>query len=318
MNFNWDKYTGVGNALACAILGFGLIYASTNWMIAFSLLLLFPYITLWVSDGWRWTAVSYLLTGVASYLFWGIGILPLLGAMILASSVLGWMTDRKYSNWKRIAGGSICLLIVIAGLFVYAQSQVEGNIIEQMQTESLGLVENAVDNITGQMSMNEVEQIALTNAIVTTIKQMFAALPALLAVMSMIVVIVNLMVATSVLKRSGVSTKAFSLANLRLDRKFLYGAGAIVVFVVVLYVLQMPQADQVRLNVIVFLGALAVINGMGFADWVTKNRFGTVARFLGPILILGILRIWGLYAAFGIADVFLDLRQRWKALRMIK
>lgn len=315
MNIDWEKYSGATNALMSAVLGFGLVYASANWMIVFSLLLFFPYLTLWVSEGWRWTVVSYALTTVAVVLILGtstaISFMPMI---ILTASVLSWMTDRKFSNWKRIAAGSASMMAVIVGFYVFEYVNGGEEILQTLQVNTLAMVNATAEEMAMQMSLTEVTKLALIQTLNETIKQMFAALPAILAVISMVTVIANLAISTYVLKKTGVAVKAFSLANLRLDRNFLFGALAIVLFTAGLYLLNMPQADQVRLNVTVFLGALAVINGMSLADWAAKKRSGMLMRVMLPILILGVLRVWSVYAVFGISDLFMDLRTKWKTM----
>lgn len=312
---NYKQYSGPINALGAALAGTALLYAQTNLMSGLELLILFPFITLRVSDGRLWTLLSYLLMIPGS--IWVLGkhasvatVASVLLPIAVVSFALGEMVARKSKLWVEwLVGGVLAALMSVAAIAILAYSQ---------NTTPIELMRNTLETIISSMlaelqSENAFGMIhpmvrSLSAQVLTT--RVLELMPMVYFLMGLAMSLVNLAVSHFILRKTGEKAEPFALYRLQLPRAAGFVLMALVVAGFACQKMNVPYGNMIAMNVNFSVLAILFVNGLGVISAMFYRRMNPALGFFLFLLIMIYLNAWFIAVVFGAVDLFADIRKR--------
>ncbi|MDY3052836.1 MAG: DUF2232 domain-containing protein [Ndongobacter sp.] len=311
MNEMMEKYSGLLQAVAAAALGVALFYAQAQILAVFGLLLLTPYIVLWVSENARWAVLSYLLSGLGIFLLFGAAAALTTVPIIAGSSTCAAMLiERKRPMWETLlypsfVGAGLFALVFV--LLAWAQGM---HLVAEIQQEVTNVVQTLLDQIRYAEDLTYyakgMEQVT-ASALISRLMQIY---PALLYGASLMMTAVNTLLARRVLAQMRPELGRAALADFCLPRKAGYVMAAVTVALFLAKSAQIPGGEILSMNSNIMCIAILLLNGIATFLAFLRPSVPPALRGLLVALILIFLDAWYIFVLFGGADIFLGLRSR--------
>ncbi len=321
MTFEFQQFqrwqSPLGAVVASAISALALLYGGV-----FGALILLPWITLQVAEKIQWNLLSFFLT--TGFLFLGavlkqsrinwqeMGVL-LLALWILCLGFGSWIRRKRpvWAEWLLGTAGFTAVIIAVwlaSGIFRgqdplltlrHSVGEVARTLFQQAKDQ--GIIGN----------MPALSQAFTVDALV---RETVELLPTFLFIGSLGIVLLNLALSHTILRRVGYSVCSFSISRWRLPKSV-----GVVLFIIAMFgfvSLRLTDSEWVRIfarNELFIMGVVLVISGLSSYYRILSGPAWTKWLIIFVLLIL--LRGWYLFAALGIADMFLDLKEKLRRLQ---
>lgn len=310
MSFNFQKYSGALNFLMASLLGIAIIYTQLTIFPMLSLIGLFPYILLWVSQGWRWTLVSYLVTSVAVWLLFGLpAVLGTMPVIVIIASLLAVFIERKLDDYRSIFLASMaCLFVLLAT--IYLEEQISGI---SMNDALQPLVRDAMENVVAEMQMMAGEEVGSSLEIqlagIMVMTWMSQHVPAIMYITALFLVTINYYFASAVLARTDALIERKYFSELTMP-KMLAGSLAISILLLLYFGSGQVQLEIIGSNLMTMSLALVLLNGLSTTAMFFRRRLlNFFVVYLG-VIFFGIKEVAIALLIMGAVDLIADLRGR--------
>lgn len=304
MEFNYGKFSAPVNALIASVLSLLIIFLTGTVLPLFQLLMIFPFTVLWVSEGWRWTALAYLITAIASSLIFGPAVsIVYMPFVIILSMLMGTLIERKASLFHELmipgmAYMALGLLMLWIGM-KYGGIDLAKIIDEATKTQ---LPSSLMEGSVGP----EIE-LAISKAI----EQVKRLLPAILLLMGFLTAVLTSTISRSMLVATGEDTQRFALSRFEIPKP----AGRLVLILAIIAWACAsfigPQFLAFKENLFFVTFWIFAFNGLALMNFRFRLRgTGSFIRVLISILLLLFVITLIFLFVVGLIDFFVRFRSR--------
>ncbi|MDD7733279.1 MAG: DUF2232 domain-containing protein [Firmicutes bacterium] len=306
MEMKEAKQSSLLNALLAAGLTVALFYFTTTVMPFLHVLLLFPFVTLYVSEGPKWTGLSMVLTLVAGGILvgWEETLVQAI-YFIPASLCMGEMIHRKSEPRDEVLLTSLVIFAAVLGQLFLADKIAGTSWFESVRQGIQAGVEGQLANLGSQVE--EADLPALQYQVSVAMDILVHSIPGILYVSSLITALVTGLLSHFISLSSHLDVRPFALADFELSRFWtLVLLGALALGSVF-------SGNPYYGNAVVVALSLLLLNGMGYIDFRFQWR---MIHWMGRLILYFFfifLVLPGFLALFlGIGDGLLGLRMKFR------
>lgn len=254
------KQSSLLNALLASALTAALFYFTVTVMPFLQVFLLFPFVTLYVSEGPKWTVFSMALTllvggflvGFDQALVTSLYFVPVALAM-------GEMIRRKIEVRDEIL---LTSLIIFAATLVqlYLASRMAGGAwLDSLQKSAQSALEESLGS--RGLNVSEADLPALQYQISVALEMLVHSIPGILYVSSLFTALVTGLLSHFISRSSGIGVRPLALADFELSRFW-----TVILLLASLIVFILP-GNSYNGNALIVALALLLINGLGYIDF---------------------------------------------------
>jgi len=311
MEKNMNKESWI-NMVMATILGIILIYLSRSFGFLVYSFQVFPFIVLYVNDGWKKTALSLAITFIVAYF-----ILDTLSLIYIALSVIlvtiyaGQAIINKKNITEIILNATLINVALTLLSFLAAYYITKVNPIEETQKIIELTIKSMVENLDKGLTFSAEE---IENYEIVLRQSANAAMeisPAILFIVRYIMTAINIFLGIHILKKIRDDVHYVTKLNLYVPGRGLkFATVSLLVLGLVLYLIGYEYRDLFIQNSIAILGFFYFLNGFFVSDFVYERGKRKVLRIILPIIILVFLRGYLVYVIIGLLDLVLNFRRR--------
>lgn len=311
MNKKLTKETTI-NVISSIALGSFLMYLSRSFGELITVFLVFPFLVIFLNEGWKLAVVSIFSTVAISSLF-----LDIVSLVYMASFILGvtffagiYLSKKKqlgmtilYASFIKLA----LLFLLMAAGYYYTKT----NPIEVMRDLMYKSVEEVGKTLEAGLEITKADIDKFVQTARDTVDTGIEILPAILFMISYLGVAINILLGLKIAKKSGndlgYKTK---LNEYSPDRNLRFASLIIALVCFVLYIMKLDVSRMISLNLVAILSFFYFIFGFLLSDYIYEKSGRKIIRIIMPILIIVVLRSFMIYVFIGVLDVLFNFRER--------
>lgn len=300
------------NLVSSIVLGIFLMYISKSFGELVTVFLVFPFLVIFLNEGWKLSLVAILSTIAVSSLFIDIVSLTYMASFILGITFFSGIYLQKkkglgitilYASFIKFA---LLIMLMIVGFYYTKTNPIE--LMKNLMYESIDQVGKTME-ASLEITKSDVESF-VQNAR-DTINTGIEILPAILFMISYLGVAINILLGLKIAEKSGndlgYKTK---LNHFGTGRDLRYASVIIGLICLGAYLINADISRLIILNLLATLSFFYFIFGFLLSDYIYEKSGKRIVRILMPILILVILRSFMIYVFIGFLDVIFNFRER--------
>lgn len=308
-NIDLNQYSGFINAVIAAALGLAVVYTQMNLFFAAGIFLLFPYITLWVAEGWQWCLLSFVLTvGGGFYLFGLPIIISTMPIIIIAAPIIAILISRESNYFREIFIPAMVISALLIGLIMLEAHFANIDIQKTISVAMEEYVRSSIKEFSGRFSQSELVLAELS--IKAMLNKMIKLLPAMIFIYSWVFVWVSGLISRFVLNRTGNDIKVKSISEFKISKEFAMALLVGIITYLGIELLTEITIDSVYTNFFVIFCSIFAFNGLAALRVVLRRKIPILIQF-GIIFLLIYLNLFlDAVIIFGIIDSISGFREK--------
>lgn len=314
MKNNFKKETII-NVLSSIALGGFLMYLAAGSGELASIFLVFPFLVIFLNEGWKLSLLSMLVTiGIGSFFLDPLS-LAYLGLCVVSLTIFsGLALKKKKSLRTTILYAAFIKLALLIAFIVVGYYITKVNPIELMRQTMYASIEEVSKTLTDSLDVSPAEIEKMLQMARDTVDNGIEILPAIFFIISYFEVAVNILLGLKIAQKSGENlgyNKKLNEYNPRYELRL--ASSIVAVACVVIYMLGLEFSSLVISNLIAIVSFFYFLDGFLLSDYIYAKSGRKFVRVFIPILIILVFRSFILYVIIGIFDVIFNMRERMMA-----
>ncbi len=308
-NIDLNQYSGFINAVVAAALGLAIIYTQMNLFFAASIFLLFPYITLWVAEGWQWCLFSFVLTAGGGIYLFGLSItVATMPIIVAAVPVIAILISKDSKYFMEIFIPAMIVSVLLIGLIMLEAYLSDIDIQKTISTAMEEYVKANLKELNGRFSQREL--IIAELSIKAMINNMIKLLPAMIFIYSWVFVWFSGIISRFVLNKTGNDIKIKSISEFKISKEIATVLLVGIIAFLGVELLTEITIDSVYTNFFVIFCFIFAFNGFAALRIVLKKKVPILIQ-IGIIFLLIYLNLFlDALIIFGIIDGISEFREK--------
>lgn len=310
MQMDMTRYSGPINALLSAVMGLALIYGQNELSALISLLLVFPFITLWVSEGALWALAGWGVTGLMTYTIYGwTGTASALTVIVPASTVIGMTIVRRRPVFEQVIFGALAIALAYTALIMLVNAIFGIDLIARIRQTLMADLDRLVPEINRLATDQGMSIAQLEYELRAALSRSFEAMPAILFGVGLMMSWVNTAIAHALIRRSSVGLDVLSMATFKIPRTVANVGLVLLAASMLAETLGIGSARNIAMNLSTIGFLVLIINGLSAFSMMP------IGCSRGPLLLLLVIvfgtnaYLWYAFAAIGVIDCFVSVRR---------
>ncbi|MDO5026545.1 MAG: DUF2232 domain-containing protein [Tissierellia bacterium] len=300
------------NLLSSTALGGFLMYLAASLGEFTTAFLAFPFLVIFLSEGWKLSLLSVILSLVIGSFFLDLASLVYLGTLALSLTFFAGTFLKKqkslrmtilYSSFIKLA---LLIAFLLAGYYV-----TKVNPIELLRDSMYASIDELSRTVSQNLDVSAQEIEKLFQTARNTVDYGIEILPAILFMMSYLFVAVNILLGLKIAQKSGQDLGYHKKLNEYNPRDELKLASAIVAVVsMMVYILDLEYSSLIFSNLIAIISFFYFLDGVFLSDYIYFKSGRSFMRVFMPILIIFVFRSLLIYVIIGLFDIVFNIRER--------
>lgn len=300
------------NLVSSIVLGIFLMYISKSFGELVTVFLVFPFLVIFLNEGWKLSLVAIVSTIAISSLFIDIVSLTYMASFILGITFFsGLYLQKKKGLGITILHASFIKFALLIMLMIVGFYYTKTNPIELMKNLMYESIDQVGKTMEASLEITKSDVESFVQNARDTINTGIEILPAILFMISYLGVAINILLGLKIAEKSGndlgYKTK---LNHFGTGRDLRYASVIIGLICLGAYLINADISRLIILNLLATLSFFYFIFGFLLSDYIYEKSGKRIVRILMPILILVILRSFMIYVFIGFLDVIFNFRER--------
>lgn len=303
------------NLTTASALSIFILYLSQTFGELMAIVQIFPFILLYLNNGWKDMLVSLVITSVISLIF--MEMIPLAYMMffsIFASFLFAILYKKKEKFFNIVTGVALVKIIVYVILiftFYYLYRKDPFLIVKTDLNSAIDSFKNSITQDINYSYLKKEDLDFIVGSMRSSIDLLVELIPAMIFIGSYIISFINIWLCMIISKKTGKKVKYITKLNLMSDldemkkATLILGCGSILSAII-----GGGRYIILTKNMVFVLVFLYLINGLGVLDFIYERSKKKIGRFLIPFIMLVLLRGYFIYVIVGFLDMFINLRRR--------